>query len=164
MLPDERRGRNNPAMTSSGKGSKNAPVRLSTSGAGKELPETASRTQLRPSEVRECATPYFRVVLRTPMAFFRTAFPHRTSGKNNVTIYWHPVFATTVLNNVLMAWARTCGDVSVNSDECGISVSDLDGPASGTRFPLYFVDDPVPAVMRAIKIPSHRLTLGPSGR
>jgi hypothetical protein len=45
------------------------------------LPDTASRPQLRPSEARERATPYIRVVLRTPMSFFRTAFPHRTSWK-----------------------------------------------------------------------------------
>ena len=76
MLPDVRRGRNTPCTGPQGdQFEKNAPERLSTSGAGKELPDTASRPQLRPSEVRERATPYFRVVLRTPMTFFSTEIP-----------------------------------------------------------------------------------------
>jgi hypothetical protein len=57
------------------------PRKAEPRGAGNELADTASSPQLRPSEVREGATPYFRVVLRTPMTFFRTAFPHRTSWK-----------------------------------------------------------------------------------
>ena len=119
MLPDVRRGLDSAAMASrviwEGGTSKKCPVRLSTSGAGKELPDTASGAQLRPARVRERATPCFRVVLRTPMTSSRTAFPHCTRWKKqryDLLAFCNRNYHT-VLNNGSMIWACACGDVSV---------------------------------------------------
>jgi hypothetical protein len=116
------------------------PVRLSTSEAGKELPDIlrpglsyGHRTDRRSASAPRRASAW--------CSKLRCLFSVPHSHTARVTIYWHPLFATTVLyfNNGSMIWARACGALSVvlamfslvyshlasgkNSGECVISAS-----------------------------------------
>jgi hypothetical protein len=115
MLPDERRGRDNPAMTSSGKGSKKCPRKAEREWSWERIAGNCvsdSVTAIGGPRVRHAVLPR-----GTPNSDGLFPYvPHsRTAraGKNNVRFIGIPYLQ--LLNNVLMAWARTCGDVSVVS-------------------------------------------------
>jgi hypothetical protein len=114
MLPDERRGRDNPAMTSSGKGSKKCPRKAEHEWSWERIAGNCvsdSVTAIGGPRVRHAVLP--RGTSNSDGFFpYRIPAPHE---REKTTLRFIGISYLQLLNNVLMAWARTRGDVSVVS-------------------------------------------------